>query len=504
MKTKHILYILCSLLFLFSSCSEDLIDYDAHATLKGTTRVKDTNQPLANVKITTTPSTQTVYSDANGNFEIKNSIPYGDFSVKAELDGYITEVEAINIQDMNQVVSVAFEFVKDDRLNTPPTVPELITPEDLAVDVMNDVELKWSSSDVDKDDTLRYRVLLKNNTTNAQKEFPKTTDTVLALEDLHFGTTYTWQVIVSDGVNPDVYSKSSQFTIRDNPEYRYHYVQKINGNYAIKATNLEETITITDSIYSSWRPHKNNTAQKIAFLRSIGGDPYLMTSDFNGENVQQISQVPVNGFRIDMMDYDWKTDGSQFLFPNFDKLYIVNHDGTGQHQIYQTPDGSFITKCAWNEDSSKIAIVTNNLNGYDAKIIILDGSGSYLQTILQGNPGAVGGLDWNITGDKLMYTYDVSGHEDANYRQLNTHIFIYNFSTSVATDVSDLTDKDAGTIDIDPRFSPDNGSIIFTNTSNDMISQRNIYSIDLDDLGSSSGADSRTLVIENAAMGDYE
>src|SRR5690625_6265543 len=65
----------------------------------------------------------------------------------------------------------------------------------------------------------------------------------------------------------------------------------------IRSTNLDETINITNSAYSSWRPHKNNVANKIAFLQTIAGQTHLMTADLNGENKQQISQVPLNGFR---------------------------------------------------------------------------------------------------------------------------------------------------------------------------------------------------------------
>ena len=55
-----------------------------------------------------------------------------------------------------------------------------------------------------------------------------------------------------------------------------------------------------------------------------------------------------------------------------------------------------------------------------------------------------------------------------------------------------------GMIDIDPIFSPNSSEIIFTSTSNDMISQRNIYKIDLND------DDVRDLIISNAEMVDFK
>ena len=494
---KNLLLFSILTIFLFG-CSEDLLDGTEKGTLKGTVRLDLTNEPLANVKITTTPSTLTVFSDEEGNFEIVESMPMGDYSVKAELNGYVTEVEPVSITDIDQTVTIVFEMITDETLNQPPTTPVLISPENLATNVPNDVTLQWESTDVDED-TLMYRVLLTNNTTNELTEFPELEESFLDLTNLDFGTTYTWQVVVSDDINEEVFSESSQFTVRSNPEYRYHYVQKEEGNFIIKSTNLEESIYITNSTYSSWRPHKNNIAQKVAYLQTIAGQTHLVTADLNGANPHQVSQAPVHGFRPDVMDFDWNTNGSRFIFPSFDKLYRINYDGTGQTQIYQTADGQFITKCAWNYDGSKIAIVTNNINGYDAKIIILDGNGGFLQTIFEGSLGAVGGLDWSITGDRLLYTHDVSGYQDADYRQLDTHIFIYNFSDQTSTDLSELSEKPIGVIDVDPQFSPNDAEVVFTSTPNDLISIKSVYIIDLNDVEFT-----RTLVLHNAEMIDYE
>src|SRR5699024_5815313 len=127
------------------SCSEDLIDGEGSGTLKGSVRLQKTNEPMENVKITTTPSTETVYTDKEGNFEIRESIPIGDYSVKAEKSGYVTEFEAINIQKYDQMVSIVIEMITDESLNSPPSVPELLSPENNEINVAKDVVLKWNS-----------------------------------------------------------------------------------------------------------------------------------------------------------------------------------------------------------------------------------------------------------------------------------------------------------------------------------------------------------------------
>jgi hypothetical protein len=478
-------------------CTEDSVDF-ASGTLTGTVREISTNEPLDNVKITTSPSTETVYTDEEGTFEIVESIPTGDYSVKAELSGFVSEFEAITIKEFDQSVSVAFELTKDESLNSPPEIPELLAPENLATGLNNSVTLKWSSSDVDED-SLTYQVVVHNNSSNSEEEYNNLHQDTLLLDNLTFGTTYTWQVSVSDSINAKVFSESHQFTIRQNPEYAYHFTRLINDNYVIYATNLEEIISITEVSNSSWRPHKYNIAQKLAFLQTSAGQINLVTSNLNGTNQQRINQVPITGFRDKLIDFSWNTDGSKFIFPSLDKLYKVNADGTGQEIIYQSTDGAFITKCAWSYDSSKIAIVTNNNDGYDGKINILDASGNWLQTILENQPGALGGIDWNITGDKLVYTYDVSDYQSDNYRQLEMDIFIYDFNDDEHLNISEMTSKPDGTNDIDPRFSPNDAQLIFSNSSNALFSEKSIYTIKLANL-----SDSREQLITNGEMPDYK
>lgn len=495
MKSFYITILAISLIFF--SCTEDNIDLGS-GTLTGTVRMISSNEPLTNVKITTSPSTETVYTDEDGNFEILESIPKGEYSVKAELKGFVSEFEPFEIKGLNQDVSIAFEMAEDESLNSPPKVPELITPEDFSTELPNTVTLKWTSSDVDQD-SLTYQVVVENNSSNSEESYNNLHRDSLRLENLTFGTTYTWQVRVSDSVNDKIYSASHQFSIKSNPEYNYHFTRLKNENYVIYATNLEATISITNTSKSSWRPHKNNIAQKVAFLQTSAGQTNLVTAALDGTDQQRINQVPITGFRNKLLDFSWSTDGSKFIFPTLNKLYKVNADGTGQEMIYQSTTNAYITKCAWSYDSSKIAIVTNNNNGYNGKIEILNANGDYIETIFQNQPGAIGGIDWNITGDKLVYTYDVSGYQSTDYRQLDKDIFIYDFNEEESTNISEISSKPDGTNDANPRFSPNDAQLIFTNSSNALFSERSVQSIEI------ANADSeRPVLISNAEMPDYK
>src|SRR5690606_14937439 len=122
------------------------------------------------------------------------------------------------------------------------------------------------------------------------------------------------------------------------------------------------------------------------------------------------------------LDFSWSTNGQEFLYANFNKLYRINKDGSGLNLVYTTPDGSMISECDWSYDGSKIALKTNDFNGYNTKIYVIDMAGNVLKTVLSGLPGASGGLNFSVDGQLLLYTRDISGYQDGsgNYRQLDT------------------------------------------------------------------------------------
>lgn len=485
------------------SCNEELVDQAQTGILKGKVVKRGTNEPIANVKIFTAPTTQTVFSGTDGSFEIAN-MPVGNYSVKAELSGYLTNFQAVNVQNQNQVVTVVFEMDDDESLNSPPTTPVLLSPVDNAVNQPLSVELTWNATDPDTADVLKYSLTVKNNLDTNVIQVNDLTAKHYSLSNLKFGVSYFWQVSVSDGIHQPVLSSISKFTTNTVPSNRYHYAQKQNGNLVIISSDASgNNFQFTNSSYNSWRPRKNNNAGLIAFLRTEGGSAHLYTANPDGSNLFKVTSVPVAGFNNFEMDFSWSTNGQELIYSNFNKLYKINKDGSGLTLIYTTPDGSMISECDWSYDGSKIALKTNDFNGYNVKIYIVDMVGSVVKTILTGVAGAAGGLNFSVDGQLLLYTKDVSVYQDGsgNYRQLDSRIFIYNLATNINIDISTESDKPLGTNDLDPRFSPNNAQVIFMNTSNDNVSQKNVMTIDL----SSSMTDLiRTALFSNAEMPDYE
>jgi hypothetical protein len=220
--------------------------------------------------------------------------------------------------------------------------------------------------------------------------------------------------------------------------------------------------------------------------------------DTDGANVSQITNtVPVNGFNLDEVDISWSNNGSSIYYPSLDKLYRINTDGSGLALVYQTTNGNLITEVNYN--NGIIALKTNNLNGYNVNIFTINEAGALLNTVLTGQSGAAGGLELSVDNTKLLYSRDVSGFQNAEYRQLDSRVFVYTFSTNTAVDRS--TDKTNGTNDLDPRFSPTDAKIIITNRPNDSNSLGTIQSIDIEFI---STVDARTDLFEDSFMPDWE
>lgn len=339
MKTLF-LYISILLLSVSFSCTEDTVALTQKGTVKGKVIKKGTNEPIPNVKITTSPSTETVISGADGTFVIEN-VPIGDYSVKAELTGYVATFEGINLKTSDQVVSVLFELSDDNSLNSPPSMPTSISPTDGSINQPTSLTLTWNAVDPDKKDSLTYRLVIKNSVNANVLEVKDLKSKSYSLSNLAFGVSYFWQVSVSDGINKEVLSPVYSFKVSDNPNNRFHFVRKSNGNYYIVSSNDQgQNFELTNGSTNSFRPRLNNNANLIAFLRTVDGNNQIFTANRDGSNVKQVTTFPVTGFNMKELDFSWNTSGSQLIYPSFDKLYKINKDGSGLTLVYQTTDGS--------------------------------------------------------------------------------------------------------------------------------------------------------------------
>lgn len=494
---KKIRYLLF-LLFIVIACERDTINDSDKGIIEGTVVLKDSNLPVENAKISTNPATSTVFTNEEGKFTILE-VDVGDYSVQAQKDSLAPNFEGITVI-ANNIVNVVFEMQSEDVLNTPPQSPLLISPDDDAINVSTTVDFIWNSEEANLADNHVYTLKLRDEANENQLIYQQIKDTIFKVEGLEFDTQYFWQVSIEDEVNDPVWSEVNSFKTMSFPNIEQLYTKTVDGNYVIFAKAGDQEVQLTASGFNSFRPRRNMETNKIAFLRSVGGDTHVFVMNLDGSNQRQVSAIPVGGFNLNMVDICWIDNGNSILYPNFSTLYKINASGGGTENIYQTVDGSLITEVdVFQNNTFKIALITNDNNGYGAKIFVMDGdTGMTINTIQENLPGAVGGLDFSPGGDKVLYARDVDGYESQNYRQLNSHIFIYDLNNNSTLDIS--VEKENGTNDLDPKFSPTGAEIIFVNKPNSIGSTPAIYKMDINP----NDNNLRELIIDNTLMPDWE
>lgn len=475
MKYTHI--ICMTFMVMLFSCSEERIAEADFGSIEGKVVNGIDFSPLANVKVFTTPGTSIVFTDKDGNFKISKAI-VGNYAVQTQIENYISKSEQATVIG-NGTASIVFELKTSTATNNKsPLTPALLFPLDNDLNQNIGLNLTWSDSDPDND-KLTYGITLRNDANSDVIVYSNIVSPFFTPLGLAYSTKYYWQVSVSDGINPLVWSSVRSFTTKSFPNNRFLFVKKVNSNNVIyTGDELGNELQITASDANSWRPRKNNQSKKIAFIRASGSQNHIYTMNPDGSGVFKVTNaVPVAGFNSEFINFSWNTSGNQILYPYFDKLYRINSDGTGLTKVFQTPNGKFISECDWSFDGNKIALKVNDTNGYKAEIYVINNSGEVINTVISGNTGAIGGLNFSATGKKLLFTRDVSGFEEINYRQLDTRIFECNFDSGFTYELD--VEKPAGILDLDVRYSPNDAELLFLSTSNDGFSTNKIMKFTL-------------------------
>lgn len=506
---KYIYLFLASFFLIHIGCSEDTIDVVLTGNISGKVTDKITGEALENVKITTNPASTTVFTDSVGRFRLVDVI-VDDYSVQAELAGYAAGFESTTVQE-GKTAAVSFELSLASSDNFPPTIPNLVTPEDGAVEQPLEVQFIWEASDPENDE-LSYTLDLRNGSTDEMQVFEVGQDTTFTVSNLQLATKYFWQVTVTDDTNDPVSSMISEFKTLTFPDNPFTFVKEKNGNLVIYSgakdieggTNPEpdfNVLQLTSENTNSFRPRKSDILNRIAFLRNTGGATQIYTMNFDGTDVQQVtSQRPVAGFRTEYLDFTWARGDSKLYYPHFDILYSINPNGTGNTPIYTTSDGSFISEVAVPEfDDDLVLLKTNNSSGYDVRIFTVRlSTGTVENVILENVNGAAGGIDITANADMVLFTRDIDEAQNPSYRIFNSRIFRYTIGSPDPPIQLETTVLD-GENELDAKFSPSEGGVIFTRVKNNFGAVPAVYSLTFNQQ-----SEDDELLFTNAFMPDWE
>ncbi|MDL2142007.1 carboxypeptidase regulatory-like domain-containing protein [Flavobacterium tructae] len=482
---------------LLVSCSEDQIDETGTGAVKGRVVDARTYEGIENARISSSPTTSTVFSDKDGYFEIDN-ITMGKYSFQAQKDGFTARFEPATVEK-DITVQIIFELQVSTANNKPPDVPILTAPTDNATGQSLTLDLTWTAKDPESD-PMTYTVTVKNGTTDETKTYANLKDTKLNISGLSFSTKYYWQVTADDGINKPINSVTNSFTTLAFPNPRYLYVKKVkNNNVIYTADEAGNELQLSSAEVNSYRPRKNLSINRIAYISSDGSLNQIFTMNPDGTDVKKITNfIPIAGFNMEYVNYCWSTNGRQIIYPNFDRLYRIDSDGSGLIQLFKTPNGKFISECEWSQDGSQIVLKVNDMSGYNVEIYVINTAGDVLYQVLSGVTGGASGLSISVDNSKIAYTRDVSGFENSTYRRLDSRIFIYTAADNTSTELA--SQKPNGFNDFDVKFSPNEAELIYVNTSNDGLSANTIQKVTI---SSSNSNGSRTTLFQNASMPDW-
>jgi TolB protein len=501
MKLKYILLLI--LLVGISSCTENTVEPVLYGNISGTVYGPDSKTLISGASVSTSPATSSMVTGADGRFSITN-VPTGNYSITVSKTGYNSTTVSVAVTNSQTAQAV---LVLSQGSNFTPGIPVNPSPADQAVNQPVSLTLSWHNTVKSgfSSDTTHFDVYLTQSGSTTRVQIASDiTDTTATASNLKFNTTYYWQVTAKGSdtlkANSDVWS----FTTMQVPDNSIVFSRIVNGNYQVFSSDTGDVnlVQLTNDNYRNWWPRFNPLHNKIAFTSSSTIDPQIFTINNDGSGLYQVTTVSVTGYGNNGIGFSWSPDGYNIIYSHNDKLYRIGSDGSGLTLLATAPAGRNFRECGYSPDGSKIVVLTVGSNVYDSEIYTMNSDGSNMTLLVANSAGATGSPSFSIDGTTVLYTHDVSGYQGNDGRMLNCHIFEITIATSAVVDLSTVNqsnqnNKQDGTNDLNPRYSPDGGHIIFENGSNVLNSTHDIWIMD-------SNGNNRTMVISNGVMPDWK
>jgi Tol biopolymer transport system component len=167
-----------------------------------------------------------------------------------------------------------------------------------------------------------------------------------------------------------------------------------------------------------------------------------------------------------------------------DNIYFES-DRDGNPEIYaKTLDGTYLQRLTSNTgidaaprqspNHTKVGFITDRDGIFQVYYMNTDGSDDTL--LIPNYPGMTNLCGFTPLGEKVMYFWDLSGHEEPSGRQLDDHLFLINNDGSANKDIS--INKPDGYNDTFGSIL-DNNDVIFTSGANTIPSIPILFLMDI-------------------------
>ena len=489
--------LLLSILGWLTACTEDTIAPITVGTLQGIVLANET--PLPNINITTQPATNQLLTDSAGHF-IMAGIPADTYTITVRGVGIrTTSLTALVTADAPAEVTIRAELTE--AANRTPDTPQLISPQNNAINLARTLTLVWQGTDPNED-SIRYEVQFFTSQSASQQSvvIPDIADTTLTVRDLQFATTYFWQIIATNPQGLRSQSEVGSFTTIPVPDLRMAWVSDTSGNAEIYASDGSDTtiVQITNRAARDVQPRLHPQLPQVAFASEVQGETQLLIAPLVGGEPTQITQVPMAGFHNIGTGYTWSPDGGQLAYAHYHELYRIQADGSGLAVMTQASANRHFREMDWTAVGNRFVLQTIGTRIYDSELYLYAPAEDSLRLLVANHPGQVNSPSFSVDGQEVLFTYDASEFQSQEGRQLDSRI--YRVPTNSNPDSIQWVDvsvnKPAGTNDRRPRYSPDGASIIFENAPNDDPTTASIWTMDLN-------GENRQLLYQRAQMPDW-
>ncbi|GAA4403041.1 hypothetical protein GCM10023187_18730 [Nibrella viscosa] len=493
MKPFTNLLLIVFLLTLIWGCNEDFtVEPQRYGAVSGQVIDKKTGRFVSKAVVRLSPSGRITKTDTTGHFRM-DTIAVGKYTLQATKEGYQDRSETVDLTQSMTATTVIY-LAYNDRA---PTEPMLVRPASEAKAVPTTTTLMWKSTDPDNDPLTYDITLIREGSTDAPQVFSGIKADSLVVKGLLYGTTYTWQVKVSDGSN-NVNGKTWRFRTMEFPDFAYVYAKKINSRYQIFTSNgTSEEIQLTTE-GSNWRPVVSPDRKRIAFISNAQTDLHIYLMNRDGSELHRLTSTPVAGIMPLDLSFCWSPDGTQLLYPSNNRLYAIGTDGNGLRLVSELATGYFFAGCDWTSQGNRIAARLTSYSVYDNRIVLMSPSGKDTTTVYRRKSNRMSNPVFSVDGTRLLFATDYGSLQDWQGRQLDSQLLLYDIARKTTTNLSAGTStatgyKEAGTNDLEPRFSPNGARIIFTNADNTGTGAVQLMTMDAD-------GKNRKLLIAKAEM----
>ncbi len=493
----RILVILISLpAFLFFSCDDDSVQVEKTGSISGQVMDAVNYSGIDRASIYTSPPTSAITTDTDGKFTLAD-IPENSYTVSASKNGYIKSSVTVAVKD-GIVTQAIILLSEDDDENNPPSQASNPKPANHSLNQSVSLTLSWHGSDQDDNDSLSYDIYLFKPNEAPVLLASELSDTILAVDQLEYNTSYHWQVNTLDAEgeknNGDVWT----FKTVPVPDYSIVYSGYFEDDYDIFFTDkdtLGVPFQLTNLSGKEWWPRFSPVKDKIAFMSNQEIENHIYTMNPDGSDITKITTLPAAGYHNYGMGFSWAENGARIIYPYYNKLYSILSSRSGLTNIASAPDDRHFLTCDWTPVNKKIVVLTVGSLPYESEIYLMDEDGSNMDLLVDDLPGCLGYPSFSPSGTKVIFTQDSSGFEVPEGRQLDSRIFVINIDGTDKKDIS--INKPDGTNDLYPRWSPDGSQIVFVNAAND---GSNIGDIMIMDLSGSS----RKKIAVDGTMPDWK